>query len=87
MKCIMDFGKVSSLFTLQNLVMLRIANLLNLRIFNKYKKLFRFTIDFPLILIFLISITPKFILKLFAVLAVLVWKKNKLININKIMSK
>ena len=87
MKCIMDFGKVSSLFTLKNLVMLRIANLLNFRVFCKYKELFRFTIDFPVFLIFLISITPRFILKLFAVSAVLGFKKNKLNNINKIMSK
>lgn len=87
MKCIMDFGKVSGLFAFKNLIMLRIANLLNFRIFNKYKELFRFTIDFPLTCIFLISITPRFILKLFAVSTVVVLKKNKLSKIKEIVGK
>ncbi len=41
MKCIMDFGKVSGLFTLENLILLRIKGLLNIEVFNQYKELFR----------------------------------------------
>ena len=75
MKCIMDFGEISGLFTLKNLILLRIANLLNFKIFNKYKELFRFVIDFPLSLIIILSTTPKFILKSLSNITKLVLKK------------
>jgi len=77
MKCIMDFGKVSGLFTLQNLVFLRMRGLLNFQIFQKYKKLFIFTIDFHILLIFIISVVPIIILKLFSAFTILVFKKDK----------
>lgn len=64
MKCIMDFGKVSSLFSLKNLILLRIRGLLNKKIFNQYKKLFPLTIDYPLWVIFIISVTPKYFFEL-----------------------
>lgn len=64
MKCIMDFGKVSGLFTFRNLILLRIKGLLNTEIFNKYKKLFHFTIDYSIWVIYIVTITPKSILDL-----------------------
>ena len=77
MKCIMDFGKVSGLFTFRNLILLRINGLLNIEIFNKYKKFFPFTINYPLWLIFIISLTPKIIFKMIALFTILLLKKDK----------
>lgn len=64
MKCIMDFGKVSGLFTLRNLILLRSNGLLNLDVFKKYKNLFSFTIDYPLLTTLIISLTPKIFFRL-----------------------
>lgn len=64
MKCIMDFGKVSGLFTFRNLILLRIKGLLNTEVFNKYKKLFPLTIDYSIWVIYIVTITPKSILGL-----------------------
>lgn len=77
MKCIMDFGKVSGLFTFKNLILLRMNGLLNIEIFNKYKKIFPFTINYPLWLIFIISLTPKIIFKMIALFTILLLKKDK----------
>lgn len=77
MKCIMDFGKVSGLFTFRNLILLRMNGLLNIKIFNKYKKFFPFTINYPLWLIFIISLTPKIIFKMIALFTILLLKKDK----------
>lgn len=84
MKCIMDFGKVSALFTLNNLFMLRIYNLLNYKVFIRYKKLFNMTIDFPISLIFVIALTPRYLLKIIATFAILLLKQEKYYKINKI---
>jgi abequosyltransferase len=65
MKCIMNFGKVSGLFTLKNLILLRIQGLLNIQIFNKYKKLFPLTINYPLGLLLIMSLIPTSILSFF----------------------
>lgn len=64
MKCIIDFGKVSGLFTFRNLILLRTKGLLNIKVFNQYKNLFPLTIDYPIWVVFMISITPKFIFKI-----------------------
>lgn len=77
MKCIMDFGKVSGLFTFKNLILLRMNGLLNIEIFNKYKKIFPFTINYPLWLIFIISLTPKIIFNMIALSTILLLKKDK----------
>jgi len=74
MKCIMDFGKVSGLFTLKGLFSLRIQGLLNIKIFSKYKKLFNFTVDFPIYLIFILAVTPKIIFKLIRIFSVFLQK-------------
>lgn len=80
MKCIMNFGKVSGLFTLRNLILLRSNGLLNLDIIKKYKKLFPFTIDYPLVLIFIISLTPKVFFKVLIQFAKLLKKKLRSLN-------
>ena len=61
-KCIMDFGKVSGLFNFRGLVRLRVQDLLNIGVFNKYKKLFSLTIDYPIWVIYIVTIFPKSIL-------------------------
>jgi len=58
-KCIMDFGKVSSLFSLKNLILLRADNLLNYEVYQKYNKYFAYTIDYPKWIILLLAIIPK----------------------------
>ena len=87
MKCIMDFGKVSGLFTFKNLIMLRIANLLNYEVFNKYKKFFSMTINYPLYLIFAIAVIPKVVFKIFAVSVILVFKRDKIEKISEIWNR
>lgn len=64
MKCIMDFGKVSGLFSFKHLLLLRVQNILNYQAFIKYKSQFRLTIDFPILMILIISCTPIFLLRL-----------------------
>ena len=85
MKCIMEFGKVSSLFSLRNLVMLRLENILNINVFLKYRTLFKMTIDYPMPIIFLLAIAPRFLVRLFLILVVIVLKKDKLKKIKKIL--
>jgi len=80
MKCIMDFGKVSGLFTLRNLLFLRSNGLLNLDVVKKYKKLFPFTIDYPLWAILIISITPKIFFRLLIQFAKLLKKQLSSLN-------
>ncbi|MDX4027737.1 glycosyltransferase family 2 protein [Aliarcobacter skirrowii] len=80
MKCIMDFGKVSGLFTFKNLVLLRTRGLIDIKVYNRYKKLFPFTVDYPLFIIFIISITPKFLFKILLKLYILTLKKNQIDN-------
>lgn len=67
-KCIMDFGKVSGLFTFKSLVLLRTRGLIDIKVYNRYKKLFPFTVDYPLFIIFIISITPKFLFKIIKII-------------------
>lgn len=64
MKCIMDFGKVSGLFTLKNLIVLRMRSLFDVDVFSKYKKMFSLTIYFPKPLVFLIAVFPKILIKI-----------------------
>lgn len=87
MNCIMDFGKVSGLFTLKNLVMLRVANLLNYQVFSQYKKLFPLTIDYPSALIYMIAITPRIFFKLIVFFTIVVFKREKVDKIQEIMGK
>lgn len=87
MKCIMDFGKVSGLFTLRNLVSLRISNLLNHKTVTKYGKLFPLTIDYPLMLINMISITPRMLFKLVAIFGILISKQVTMSRIIKILKR
>lgn len=77
MKCIMDFGKISGLFTLKNLVMLRILGLLNIEILKKYKFFFGMTIDYPIYLIYIISVMPKIVCKMIVIQYILFLKKDK----------
>ena len=49
----------------------------SIKIFNKYKKIFPFTINYPLWLIFIISLTPKIIFKMIALFTILLLKKDK----------
>lgn len=67
-KCIMDFGKVSGLFSFKNLLILRMKNILNITTFFKYQSLFALTIDYPKFFILLLSIIPKSAIKLLYIL-------------------
>lgn len=87
MKCIMDFGKVSGLFTLKNLLLLRFQNILTYRLFKKYYPLFKLTIDFPLAVIFILSITPKIFLQIARMIVVLLFANDKKRKIKLFLSK
>ena len=64
MKCIMDFGKVSGLFSFKNLLILRMKNILNITTFSRYQYLFTLTIDYPKFYILFLTIIPKYAIKL-----------------------
>lgn len=63
MKCIMDLGKVSGLFSFKNLLILRMKNILNLTTFFRYQYLFTLTIDYPKFYILFLTIIPKSAIK------------------------
>jgi abequosyltransferase len=63
MKAIMDFGKVSRIFSIKNLLILRSINILNRDSFNKNRFFFKYSIDYPLFLVFLISVIPLFLIQ------------------------
>ena len=65
--CLLDFGKVSGLFTFHGLLSLRLLNLLNLDTLKKYKKLFPFIVTQPLV-IYAIAFIPVIALKAGALL-------------------
>ena len=87
MKCIMDFGKVSGLFTLKNLIFLRFREILTFTLFKKYRTLFQLTIDLPLITIFILSIIPKFFLQIIGIIMILLFKNEKKLKIKLLLSK
>ncbi|MCT7635630.1 glycosyltransferase [Aliarcobacter butzleri] len=80
MKCIMDFEKVSGLFTFRNLILLRTRGLIDIKVYNQYKNLFPFTIDYPPWIIYIISITPKYFFKILLKLYILTFKRNQIDN-------
>lgn len=86
-KCIMDFGKVSNLFSIKNVILLRVRGILTYRTFIKYKFLFTLTIDLPLIFMLILSITPKFFLKILGLLFISLFEKNKKQKINILLTK
>jgi len=77
MKCIMDFGKVSNLFTIKNIILLRFRKILDYTTFKKYRPLFKLTIDLPLLFIFILSITPKLFLQIAGVIIISFFGKIK----------
>lgn len=87
MKCILDFGQVSRLFTLKNLLLLRFLKILNFSIYKKYHHLFKLTIDKPLLFIFLLSITPKILFQIIGIMTIPLFGKNKLKAFNSLPSK
>lgn len=65
MKCLMDFGEVSGLFTLKNIFWLRVHGIFNYNVFRTYKRLFILTIGYPYYFLMALSLTPIFILNFF----------------------
>jgi glycosyltransferase involved in cell wall biosynthesis len=77
LKCLIDFGKISGIFTFTNLLNLRRLDILNLASYRKYSRYFSFTIKPPKIVIISICLIPRFILKNIIAVAVLLFRKNK----------
>lgn len=59
LKCIMDFTKVSGVFSLKHLLLIRSANILNYKTYKEYKHLFSVITKYPKILILFLSLLPK----------------------------
>ncbi len=78
LKCILNFGKISGIFSFTNLFNLRRLGILNLKSYNQYSRYFALTIDIPNSVILLICLVPRFILKIFLAIAVLILKDNKI---------
>jgi glycosyltransferase involved in cell wall biosynthesis len=87
MKCIMDFGKVSGIFTIKGLVLRRMINIYNLKEYLRNYKIFSFTISFHPVLTLIIALTPIFIVKLLAIVYVLIVEKEKKRKINDLLLK
>lgn len=68
----MDFG----IFSLQNIILLRARDLLNLKTYCKYKKLFYFTVSYSKFL-FLLLFIPRFFIMLGIKLIVKLFRKEK----------
>lgn len=62
---IRDFGTISGILTIRNLINLRKIKLLNLASFIRYRKDFEITVNMPVWFIFIIAVSPKFVLPLF----------------------
>jgi len=83
----MDFGKVSHLFTLKNMILLRLQGILTYTTFKKYRFLFSLTIDIPLVFLFILSVTPKLFLQIAGITAITFFGKNKMKKIKQLMRK
>lgn len=59
LKCIMNHGIYSGLFSWLGLLVLRSSNLLNYKIYKRYKFIFPITIKYPNFIIMVLSLIPK----------------------------
>ncbi|MFA6195044.1 MAG: glycosyltransferase [Sulfurimonas sp.] len=75
MKCIMDFGKVSGLFTLRTLLLLRALGILNIKSLKQFHYLLPLTIDFPRLFLYGLSLIPKRVVKFVIFLYILFFNK------------
>ena len=64
LKCIKDHGVKSGIFSLSGLLLLRISNRFNWKVYEKYSVYFPISIDYPQVILFFISLCPLFIIKL-----------------------
>ncbi|MFH0710695.1 MAG: glycosyltransferase family 2 protein [Pseudomonadota bacterium] len=87
MKCIMDFGEVSTLFTIKSLILLRLHEILTYTTFKKYRYLFKLTIDIPIVFIFILSITPKLFLQIAGIMIITFFGNNKRKKIKLLIAK
>jgi glycosyltransferase involved in cell wall biosynthesis len=85
LNCILDFGKISGIFTYKGLFNLRRLNLLNYKSYRKYSLYFPLTIDYPKVAVFIISITPRLMIKVVGIVAILITEKDKLEKIKRTM--
>jgi glycosyltransferase involved in cell wall biosynthesis len=76
-KCLLDFGRVSGIFTPRNLLNLRRLNILNFNTYRKYSRYFSFSIALPKIIIILLCLTPQVVLKLMLAIAVVLFEKDR----------
>lgn len=86
MSCMMEFGKLSGLFKLKNLILLRVHGVLSIDSYRQYRQLFRLTIAYPLPMIWLLSITPKFLLKYLVLIGVAVFSPQKRQSVKKLLA-
>lgn len=59
LKCIMDFSKVSGVFSLRHILLLRSKNIFNYKTYKRYRNLFPLIVKYPKFILLLISILPK----------------------------
>lgn len=83
--CIMQFGKISGLFKLKNMLLLRIHGILCVDSYRRYRQLFSLTIAYPLPMIWLLSITPRFLLKSLVLIGVTVFTPHKRHSVKKLL--
>jgi glycosyltransferase involved in cell wall biosynthesis len=76
-KCISDFGIVSGIFDIKNILLLRARNLLNYKTYFKYRNFFKFTINYSEFIIFIIMATPKIFIRYGIKLVIKLFKNDK----------
>ncbi len=85
LKCLLDFGKVSGLFQLKGLFMLKRLDRLNIKSYKIYSSYYKLTIDYPNFFLLVVSIAPRFIIKAMAIIVILASGRNKFDTIRRIV--
>jgi glycosyltransferase involved in cell wall biosynthesis len=86
LKCLRDRNGPSILLKIGGIVKLRMLNILNLNTYNKYSRFFPLTISYPKSIIFVISIMPRSLIRVAAVMVAVAFKRDKLKKVKRIMA-
>ncbi len=87
LKCIMDFGKISELFTLRGLLLRRALGVVTIKSLYKCHNLLSLTVDFPKIFIYGLGLIPKSIVKIMIFMALVLFKRSGLKLFKAVFSK
>jgi len=85
LKCLLDFGIISGIFSFRSIVNMRRLNIINSHSYIKYKTYFPLVVGFPRIIILILCFIPRAILKIFICFAILGFEKDKYNKLKRIL--